>query len=89
MSDLRFVSTRGGATPVTLSGAIRQGLATDGGLYVPTRLPDVDLGAFAGLDRLPDLACAALAGFFEGDRLLPQLPDIAEAALNFPAPTTR
>jgi len=71
-----------------LSGAIRQGLATDGGLYVPTRLPDVDLGAFAGLDRLPDLACAALAGFFEGDRLLPQLPDIAEAALNFPAPTT-
>jgi hypothetical protein len=40
------------------------------------------------LTRLPDIARAALDGFFEGDRLQPALGEIAEAALNFPAPTT-
>jgi len=48
MSDLRFLSSRGNAPAVTLSEAIQQGLAPDGGLYVPTRLPSVDLASFAG-----------------------------------------
>ncbi len=88
MSPLRFLSSRGNSPAVTLSGAIRQGLAPDGGLYVPTRLPNVDLSAFAGLTRLPDIARAALGGFFEDDRVLPELGEVAEAALNFAAPTT-
>ena len=88
MSALRFLSSRGNSPAVTLSGAIRQGLAPDGGLYVPTRLPNVDVSAFAGLTRLPDIARAALGGFFEDDRLLPELGEVAEAALNFAAPTT-
>jgi threonine synthase len=88
MSDLRFVSSRGGAPPVTVSEAIRQGLAPDGGLYVPTRLPRVDLTAFAGLSSLPEIAHAALSGFFDDDRLHPLLGSIVEAALNFEAPTT-
>ncbi len=65
-----------------------QGLAPDGGLYVPTRLPQVDLAEFAGLSRLPDIARAALGGFFEGDRLRPALGEIADAALDLPAPAT-
>src|SRR5277367_175115 len=88
MSDLKFVSSRGAAPPVSLSEAIAQGLAPDGGLYVPTRLPALDPGAFAGLGRLPDIARAALAGFFEGDRLMPALGEIADAALDLSAPTT-
>jgi len=32
---MRFVSTRGGTPPETLSGAIVQGIAADGGLFVP------------------------------------------------------
>ncbi|MGO9987209.1 MAG: threonine synthase [Steroidobacteraceae bacterium] len=88
MSDLRFSSSRGGAPSVTLSEAIRQGLAPDGGLYVPTRLPRVDVASFAGLSRLPEIARLSLAGFFEGDRLQPVLGEIADAALNFDAPTT-
>jgi threonine synthase len=73
---------------VSLSEAIAQGLAPDGGLYVPTRLPAVDPGAFGGLSRLPQIARAALHGFFEGDRLDPVLGEIADAALDLPAPTT-
>jgi threonine synthase len=88
MSDLQFVSSRGGAAPVSLSDAIAQGLAPDGGLYVPTRLPAVDSADFAGLSRLPDIARAALAGFFAGDRLRPALGEIADAALDLPAPAT-
>jgi threonine synthase len=71
-----------------LSEAIRQGLAPDGGLYVPTQLPQVEPSAIAPTTRLPDIARAALDGFFDGDRLQPKLAEIAEAALDFPAPTT-
>jgi threonine synthase len=88
MSDLRFVSSRGGAPAVTISEAIAQGLAPGGGLYVPTRLPSVDRAAFAGMSRLPQIARAALDGFFAGDRLQSALAEITQAALDVPAPTT-
>jgi threonine synthase len=88
MADLRFISSRGAAPALSLSEAMAQGLAPDGGLYIPTRLPVLDPGAFTGLRRLPDIARVALAGFFEGDRLLPALGEIADAALNLEAPTT-
>jgi threonine synthase len=82
------LSTRGGSPAIALSDAIRQGLAPDGGLYVPSRLPAVDVAAASQFARLPDIACASLAGFFEGDRLQPALAEIAAAALNVGAPTT-
>ena len=87
MAELRYLSSRGGAPSLTLSEAIRQGLAPDGGLYVPTRLPAVDVAAVARSTRLPDIAQSALHGFFQGDRLAPQLGGIARAAFDFPAPT--
>ena len=86
--ELKFASTRGGAPPVALSEAIVQGLAPDGGLYVPTRLPGIDRSAFDAGQSLPQLARGALAGFFAGDRLLAMLGEISQAALDFPAPTT-
>ena len=88
MAELQFVSSRGSTPAVTISEAVAQGLAPDGGLYIPTRLPAVDQAAFAGMSRLPDIARAALDGFFTGDRLHPSLKDITEAALDMPAPTT-
>jgi threonine synthase len=88
MSDLKFVSTRGGAPAVSLSEAIAQGLAPDGGLYVPTRLPAIDPAGFAEARSLPQIARRALSGFFVGDRLQPRLGEIADAALDLPAPTT-
>ena len=88
MSQLRFVSSRGAAPAVSLSEAIAKGLAPDGGLYIPTRLPAVDASGFAGLTRLPEIARAALGGFFEGDGLQPALGEIAQAALGLNAPTT-
>jgi threonine synthase len=88
MSDLRFVSSRGGAAPVSLSHAIEKGLAPDGGLYIPTRLPFIDMPKLQGSRTLAEFARAMLTGFFEGDRLAPVLGDVADASLNFAAPTT-
>jgi threonine synthase len=89
MRDARFVSTRAAAPAVTLSEAIAHGLAPDGGLYVPARLPHVDPALCAGATRLPEIARTALAGFFEGDELAPALGGIADAALDLPAPNRR
>jgi len=88
MPELRFVSSRGAAPGVSLSEAIAKGLAPDGGLYLPTRLPVVDPASFSGVTRLPDIARLALDGFFDGDRLRPALGEIAQAALDLSAPTT-
>jgi threonine synthase len=88
MSELKFVSTRGASLSVSLSEAIARGLAPDGGLYDPTRLPAADPAGIAGISRLPDVARAALTGFFAGDRLQPALGEIADAALDLAAPTT-
>lgn len=88
MSDLTFLSSRGGAPPVPVSEAMRQGLAPDGGLYLPTELPRVDVAAAGRLSGLPEIGHAALGGFFAGDRLHDQLGAIVTAAFDFPAPTT-
>ena len=48
---LSYLSTRGGETGVTSSQAILKGLAQDGGLFMPTEIPklDVPLKELAGL----------------------------------------
>ena len=88
MKDLKFLSSRGNAPAVTASEAMQQGLAPDGGLYLPTELPRVDVAAVGRLEGLPEIALAALRGFFAGDRLEVDLPAVLHAAFNFPAPTT-
>ena len=73
-----------------LSEAIRQGLAPDGGLYVPTRLPlDRSRRTSRGLTRLPDIARGALDGILRGrSAASPRSARSRQAALDFPAPTT-
>ena len=83
---MRYLSTRGGAPPTSLSEAIRLGLAPDGGLFVPERFPRVDADRLAELETLPEVAGAVLAPFFEGDVLAPRLGEICADAFNFPAP---
>ena len=51
MAELLYGSTRGGETGVTASQAVLKGLANDGGLYVPERIPtlDVTMDELAGM----------------------------------------
>ena len=50
--EIRYKSTRGDNTTITASQAVLQGLAPDGGLYVPDAIPalDADLKTLADMD---------------------------------------
>jgi threonine synthase len=50
---LRYVSTRGDATPRRFRDILLEGLAPDGGLYLPTHYPSVDAHTLARWRRLP------------------------------------
>src|SRR5215475_3474234 len=81
-----FRSSRAQAAPCTFSQAVLQGLAPDGGLYVPVEYPRATLQEFAGDRGLAAVAVRLLTPFLGGDPLAPQLPAIAGEALDFPAP---
>jgi threonine synthase len=81
---MRFASTRSGCEPVTLSVAMRQGIAGDGGLYIPQAWPQ--LAPQAAAQDLPSLAREVLGVFVCGDALEGQLEPIVREAFDFPAP---
>ncbi len=86
---MRFLSTRGEAPAVSLSAAIATGLAPDGGLYVPERLPPLAMDDWDPDWPLADVATRLLAPFFEGDPLADQLPAMTQAAFSFPVEITQ
>ena len=81
-----FHSTRNPEHRVSLSAAIAQGLAPDGGLYVPDSLPKFTAKDFDGLTEMADIAVKLIAPFAEGDALAPVLAEVCRDAFNFPAP---
>ena len=61
-----YKSTRGNGETVTASQAILKGLSEDGGLFVPTRIPDLDVP----MERLAemtyqDTAYEVMSRFFD------------------------
>lgn len=64
---MRYISTRGGIAPIPFTEAVMMGLATDGGLLLPEKLPTVDNATVASWRNLsyPDLACAVLSLFID------------------------
>ncbi|MGA8705849.1 MAG: threonine synthase [Steroidobacteraceae bacterium] len=86
---MRFASTRNPRSAVPLGATLAQGLAPDGGLFVPLEWPDYSATALqAPANSLPlaPLAEALLRPFFAGDSLEPELRAITQEALDFPAP---
>jgi threonine synthase len=81
---MRFHSTRG-SQEADLVTAIMQGLAEDGGLYVPDELPRFAPTDFEG-ETLAEIAAELLAPFFAGTSLAAQLRNICADALGFPVP---
>lgn len=81
---MQYFSTRGGDR-VGLLHAVMQGLAPDGGLFVPESLPTFDPAAVRG-ESLAEIAAELLAPFFAETELADELPAICADALNFPVP---
>ena len=87
VTAMEFTSTRGPAHSAGFAAALIQGLAPDGGLYVPRTWPaGLRPEAFGDANDLPGVAVKLLAPFVEGDRLAQALPAITADAFNFPAP---
>jgi threonine synthase len=83
---MEFTSTRDPAHTAGFAAALLQGLAPDGGLYVPRTWPDLHPKGFGSESDLPGVATHLLTPFAEGDQLAAVLPDITHDAFNFPAP---
>ena len=70
-----YVSTRGNAPPRRFTDILLEGLAPDGGLYVPENYPPADLASLRG-KSYSELAHAILAQFMDG---VPDLKRIVES----------
>ena len=80
---MRYRSTRGGEA-VPLEAAVLQGLAPDGGLYVPESLPSFSTEEFDQKEDIVDIAGRFLSPFFAGSRLASALDAICVDAFSFP-----
>ena len=83
---MRYVSTRGKSPAVGFGAALTQGLAPDGGLYVPETWPTIPLSDFDGVQELPDVANVFLRPFVAGDAIAGEIAAITRDAFHFPAP---
>jgi threonine synthase len=81
----RYLSTRApDGARIDFETALLGGLAPDGGLYVPERIPPI-AGSWRGAASLADAAEVTLAPWFEPDAAAGWLAD-ARSALDFPVP---
>jgi threonine synthase len=83
---MKYVSTRGNSPATSFGNALSQGLAPDGGLYIPERWPTLPLSAFDGATTLPEVANVLIAPFAEGDAIAADILAITRDAFDFPAP---
>ena len=84
---MKFRSTRGTKT-VTFDEALIQGIAEDGGLYLPDELPAFSIEEFSGAQATGDVAKILLQPFFESSTLLSALDEIIAETFSFPLPVT-
>ncbi|MEM8964094.1 MAG: threonine synthase [Acidobacteriota bacterium] len=83
---MKMISTRGNATRFSISEAIRRGLAPDGGLFVPERLPHIDPRAVLDAPDMPTVAARVLAPWFVDDPLVEHLETICREVFTLPVP---
>jgi threonine synthase len=62
---MKYISTRGNIEPVSFKDAVMMGLATDGGLLLPERIPVIEQKTLESWKNLTyqDLACAVISLF--------------------------
>uniref|UniRef100_UPI004055C69C threonine synthase n=1 Tax=Candidatus Electronema sp. TaxID=2698783 RepID=UPI004055C69C len=78
---MNYISTRGGIAPVDFSQAVMMGLARDGGLLLPERLPSIDPALLNAWQTLSyqNLALEVLS-LFTGEMPRADLEDLIERA---------
>ena len=88
---MRFITTRGIAPPVSFKTALFEGLAPDGGLYVPETIEPWPESELSRLPRrtLTEIALRALRPFTRGELDATVFEAVVAAALDFEIPLVR
>ncbi|MEX2125140.1 MAG: threonine synthase [Woeseia sp.] len=84
---MKFTSTRNRQSS-SLDAALVSGIAPDGGLFVPERLPKFSSDDFGDASSVVDVAKVLLTPFFDGSTLEPDLEAIIGETFSFPIPLT-
>jgi len=84
---MMYFSTRGSG-PVSLDEALRKGIASDGGLFLPEQLPSFEVSDFDGAESIPEVARVLLRPFLEGSALKGDINEIVAETFGFRIPTT-
>ena len=84
---MRYFSTRG-AGPVSLDEALKSGIASDGGLYLPEQLPAFEPADFSHANTIPEVARVLLSPYFEASLLEDEIDAILAETFSFPIPVT-
>lgn len=63
---IKFISTRGDSSPKSFTDVLLSGMAPDGGLYVPTEWPEINLASLSGL-AYTDIAYRVIKPFVGND----------------------
>jgi threonine synthase len=79
---MQYVSTRGSAPALDFEGVTLAGLASDGGLYVPTEFPQFSESEIAEMAGLPyaELAVKVMLPFVEGSLTAQELQALCDRA---------
>lgn len=80
------LSTRGLSPVIPLYQAIIEGIAPDGGLYLPQRLPAINPDHLLKSVSFRDASFTMMSPFFQDDLLSEKLPDMIDQAFDFPVP---
>ena len=82
---MKYLSTRGGSA-VSLDAALVNGIAPDGGLYLPQQLPKFSIEDFFAAEDLLSIAGRYLKPYFAESSLVNQLDDILAETFSFDIP---
>ena len=85
---MSFVSTRNASERVDLATALLTGLARDGGLYIPERIPPIEMAALPWND-FPGLATHVLTPWLSDIMTAAEVDALAADAFSFPVPIVR
>ncbi|GIW31597.1 MAG: threonine synthase [Meiothermus sp.] len=87
---VRYYSTRDPhKNLVSFEEALLKGLAPDGGLYIPDRIPQIAPEAWLGARSIAEVGVAVLGEWLKEDIPGPDLEAIVHDALNFPCPLVK
>ncbi len=88
---MRLYSTNNPNNVLSLRDAVLQGLASDGGLFFPTKIPMLppDFFRLSRIRSFQEIALQAAQSLFQGALLNGDLKTIIEEAINFDAPLVR